>query len=104
MTEPSLPDVKLEAVISEAPIGTDYTFFAHLQNRRQGKPGVLHPGMQLEHISSCCGIKGLELIFHGGGHGTGGTAKGLTQIQERSHRLLITTDLASRGLDIEVEA
>lgn len=98
------PDLKLKAVLSEAADKLDTLF--SLICKIGDKPTLIFCNHReaVERISDLLWDRGLiHDIFHGGMEQED-RERALLKFRNGSHRLLITTDLASRGLDIpEIE-
>lgn len=101
---PSQPQLKLKAVLSSSTDKLD-TLFA-LICRIGNKPTLVFSNHRdaVDRISSLLAGKGLvHGVFHGGMEQED-RERALLKFRNGSHNLLITTDLASRGLDIpEIE-
>lgn len=96
----SLPDLQIKAVISDAAEKLETLFSLICQTK--GKPTLVFCNHReaVDRISGLLWDMGLDHgIFHGGME-QDEREKALLKFRNGSYRLLITTDLASRGLDI----
>ncbi len=100
----SSPDLKLKAVISDAADKLDALFTLICKIGSKATLVFCNHRDAVERISDLLWDKGLAHdIFHGGMEQED-RERALLKFRNGSHRLLITTDLASRGLDIpEIE-
>jgi superfamily II DNA/RNA helicase len=100
----SAPDIKQKAVISEAADKLDALFALICKIGNKATLVFCNHREAVDRISELLWYKGLEHdIFHGGME-QDDRERALLKFRNGSHRLLITTDLASRGLDIpEIE-
>jgi superfamily II DNA/RNA helicase len=98
------PDLKLKAVISEAADKLDVLFSLVCKIGNEATLIFCNHRDAVERISELLWNQGLvHDIFHGGMEQED-RERALLKFRNGSHRLLITTDLASRGLDIpEIE-
>jgi superfamily II DNA/RNA helicase len=101
---PSVPDLKLKAVLSPNADKLQTLFSLICKIGNKSTLVFCNHRDAVERISKVLWDKGLEHdIFHGGMEQED-REKALLKFRNGSHRLLITTDLASRGLDIpEIE-
>lgn len=102
--EASVPDLKQKAVISESADKLDALFALICKIGDQATLVFCNHREAVERISDLLWEKGLSNgIFHGGMEQED-RERALLKFRNGSHRILITTDLASRGLDIpEIE-
>ncbi|PWK78216.1 ATP-independent RNA helicase DbpA [Mucilaginibacter oryzae] len=100
----SAPDIKQMAVISEAADKLEALFALICKIGNKATLVFCNHREAVDRISELLWYKGLEHdIFHGGME-QDDRERALLKFRNGSHRLLITTDLASRGLDIpEIE-
>ncbi|MFC0512626.1 DEAD/DEAH box helicase [Mucilaginibacter angelicae] len=100
----SAPDIKQKAVISEAADKLDALFALICKIGNRATLVFCNHREAVDRISELLWYKGLEHdVFHGGME-QDDRERALLKFRNGSHRLLITTDLASRGLDIpEIE-
>ncbi|MEO3406462.1 DEAD/DEAH box helicase [Mucilaginibacter sp. CAU 1740] len=100
----SAPDIKQKAVISEGEDKLDALFALICKIGNKATLVFCNHREAVDRISELLWYKGLEHdIFHGGME-QDDRERALLKFRNGSHRLLITTDLASRGLDIpEIE-
>lgn len=100
----SAPDIKQKAVISEAADKLDALFALICKIGNKATLVFCNHREAVDRISELLWYKGLEHdVFHGGME-QDDRERALLKFRNGSHRLLITTDLASRGLDIpEIE-
>ncbi|MDB4927131.1 DEAD/DEAH box helicase [Mucilaginibacter sp.] len=98
------PDIKLKAVISEAADKLDTLFSLICKIGNKSTLVFCNHREAVERISDLLWDRGIiHDIFHGGME-QDDRERALLKFRNGSHRLLITTDLASRGLDIpEIE-
>lgn len=100
----SLPDLKIKAVFTDAADKLDTLFAVICQT--QGKPTLVFCNHReaVDRISGLLWDMGIDHgVFHGGMEQED-REKALLKFRNGSYRILITTDLASRGLDIpEIE-
>lgn len=98
------PDIKLKAVISEAADKLDTLFSLICKIGNKATLVFCNHREAVERISDLLWDRGIvHDIFHGGME-QDDRERALLKFRNGSHRLLITTDLASRGLDIpEIE-
>jgi ATP-independent RNA helicase DbpA len=98
------PDIKLKAVISDAADKLDTLFSLICKIGDKATLVFCNHREAVERISDLLWDRGLiHDIFHGGME-QDDRERALLKFRNGSHRLLITTDLASRGLDIpEIE-
>ncbi|XHR96431.1 helicase-related protein [Mucilaginibacter sp. UC70_90] len=96
----SAPDIKQKAVISEAADKLDTLFALICKIGNKATLVFCNHREAVDRISELLWYKGLEHdVFHGGME-QDDRERALLKFRNGSHRLLITTDLASRGLDI----
>lgn len=100
----SAPAIKQKAVISEAADKLDALFALICKIGNKATLVFCNHREAVDRISELLWYKGLEHdVFHGGME-QDDRERALLKFRNGSHRLLITTDLASRGLDIpEIE-
>lgn len=100
----SLPDLKIKAVFTDAADKLDALFAVICQTK--GKPTLVFCNHReaVDRISGLLWDMGIDHgVFHGGMEQED-REKALLKFRNGSYRILITTDLASRGLDIpEIE-
>lgn len=102
--KPSTPDLKLKAVASQGKDKLDMLFHLICNIGNKSTLVFCNHREAVDRISDLLKEKGLvHDVFHGGMEQED-RERALLKFRNGSHRLLITTDLASRGLDIpEIE-
>ena len=100
----NIPDLKLKAVISEAADKLDTLFALICKIGNKATLVFCNHREAVDRISDLLWDRGIvHDVFHGGME-QDDRERALLKFRNGSHRLLITTDLASRGLDIpEIE-